>query len=762
MTMLPDGLASREGASSAMKVVTPDLYCDNGFRILGLCVDASNREITKQSNKLKIVKRLGRAVYTKAPIFPIRPSPDEHAIAGAIHELRDAEARLHHEFFWFWPLKWGESGTDPALNALRQGQIKEARRLWKELAVRDAEQRSVAIHNIAVLHHLIALDGERALEGKREPKPKHASRLDKNWRIALKYWAAVVENDGVWERVEHRIAELNDPRLTHDMAARLRESLPAAILSVNVELAVRWARRGNKTIARRHLAYIRHSGLDPGCADRLLEEKLRPSLRELESAREKLLERAQADPGNVYRLVFDSWNPSVKPPLALILTLLHEEHPLRVKALDQIAQTLCKCAQVYWEASQDWRRYRALLKNALKFATSEELRETINEALTIVEMVTSAEEHVPAPGNYQYQVTLPTRRQNGVTVPRPCTCCFGEADSEEVVSCSREEQRGGERFRRTLSLPFPVCSACRGHRQEYAAKRCLMVLLSVGASLLIIWPVASLVKPAGWFLFVILGAGAAAGVLLLLSTCIRLSILGDEHASRGASVSASFDSGDQVTFTFSNPRYASLFAHMNQAEVVPSVTFGEPRGSFVLSGGWAVITVVLPTLLLALISHLIFYASTPSPRKAGASASRREHSRAAPNAHNPPRRPGFEDIARSSPRAASRQSRLFLNILSGKARVKRLESEIGRMDAKLQSLENSIEQRKEQIDAYESRLRGGIGVNRSIYQQAIDDHNNLVRQYNALLQKRSLTYAEYLREIDAVNDMVRRYNTGER
>ena len=49
-------------------------------------------------------------------------------------------------------------------------------------------------------------------------------------------------------------------------------------------------------------------------------------------------------------------------------------------------------------------------------------------------------------------------------------------------------------------------------------------------------------------------------------------------------------------------------------------------------------------------------------------------------------------------------------------------------------------------------------VDEKAYQQTIDYHNWLVRQYNGWLAARKLKYAEYSVEIDSVNDMVRRYN----
>jgi hypothetical protein len=84
------------------------------------------------------------------------------------------------------------------------------------------------------------------------------------------------------------------------------------------------------------------------------------------------------------------------------------------------------------------------------------------------------------------------------------------------------------------------------------------------------------------------------------------------------------------------------------------------------------------------------------------------------------------------------------------------------MDFNLKSLSSQISRYKQEIDGYERQAQLGVNVNRSLYQQALDNHNALVGQHNTLLIHREAKYAEYSREIDSVNDMVRRFNRGER
>ena len=89
---------------------SPELYRVNAFRITGLPVDATARDIAKQLEKMKIAEKLGAATTRQGGPLPLVPPPDLDAVRQAMQRLRDPEGRLVDEFFWFWPSPPG--GTD--------------------------------------------------------------------------------------------------------------------------------------------------------------------------------------------------------------------------------------------------------------------------------------------------------------------------------------------------------------------------------------------------------------------------------------------------------------------------------------------------------------------------------------------------------------------------------------------------------------------------------------------------------------------------
>ena len=775
-----------DGESKAMMdIATPDLYRVNAFRVLGLSVDVSSSDLSRQQKKMKMLEKLGEgATRAQQAILPLDPPPDVDAIRKAGQQLHDPEVRLVHELFWFWPARCGDSDGDAPISLMRQGDLSGAHRRWTQLVEQDGNHRSVSAHNVAVLHHALALDMERAANSSKEqPGPRFTARRDKHWEVALRHWAVVVGDDAVWDHMASRTRDLDDPRLTTGLTRRLRRALPAALLTISIRMAVISAKRGDTDGARRHMAYIRNSSLDAGLAAALLDREVAPLVDHVKQMSEPVPERSKADPKHADQLVQRLWT-DVKPLLTIISALLDKRHHLREAAFDVAAATVRNCLIDYGNATENWERCTTLLKQVVNIAADDGLRARLKEDIAQVETNLRQEREYKdlksaVTGDQVYEVTLAKgsacqelAQKLGLlkipgeadgfraTVPGACVCCLGKPDSEQSVSHSWEETRGLTRYKRSLSFSFPVCGACTQHQSEYSRRQWLLALLAPGGSIGMGYLISTQVSAVAWLPFVLVGGLLTGTLLLVCSSFIRLSILSDEHASRDVAVEMSSASDSHVAFRFHNPLYADAFAKANHATVKPHPYLKPPRGSYLLRGR-AAIFVVLASLILGGIGHSIIYASMQDEQKPSSAAPRRDYSPRATGNRRPTPPSDSYTPPRPSPPSYS-YTGLASRIESGKARAKVLEGEIERMDSTLESLSTRIARYKQEIEGYERQARLGLNVNRSLYQQALDNHNTLVNQHNVLLPQRNVKYAEYSREIDAVNDMVRRYNSGER
>ena len=134
-----------------------NIYRENPFRITGLPVDATTKEITRHADKLKQMEELGYGQLANTAAFALDPPPTVDQIREAMRRLKEPEQRLIDEFFWFWPKTFGESANDPAIQALRAGDMSKAYEIW-ETEEGEPTTGFIANHNIAVMLHLVALD----------------------------------------------------------------------------------------------------------------------------------------------------------------------------------------------------------------------------------------------------------------------------------------------------------------------------------------------------------------------------------------------------------------------------------------------------------------------------------------------------------------------------------------------------------------------------------------------------------------------------
>ena len=135
-------------------IANSNLYQTNAFRITGLQVTATTRDIRRAYQELVRNKELGRACVPACFIpYIVEPSDDERE--AAFTQVDNPEQRLLQEFFWFW----ADGDVDDAFAAV---QAKDQDRAVKEWRCRSdaGDPEGVASHNLAIFNHLMALQTE--------------------------------------------------------------------------------------------------------------------------------------------------------------------------------------------------------------------------------------------------------------------------------------------------------------------------------------------------------------------------------------------------------------------------------------------------------------------------------------------------------------------------------------------------------------------------------------------------------------------------
>ena len=361
---------------------TAALYRRNVFRITGLAVDATPREVTKHADKLALMAELGHGKQAAPAAYCLKPPPGVDEIREAIQKLKEPEIRIIEEFFWFWPDQFGESQSDAAIQALAKGDSKTALQIWSTKEDHPVDG-VIALHNLALAYHLTALDWETyAVENQIESEQQQ--QIVGYWRGAFKRWELLVVDDRLWERVNARIRQMDDARLTTGFARRMRSSLPEALGTINAELALKYAEKGKLDLARVHVQYMHETNKGLVNLEKTADTVLgaaKTRIREQLQRAQHRTESAPADGANAVKELLEHTDRSV----TLFDLFYGRDSGQRIDLNDEIASVCNQLLITYQKATDDDHTCLGLLKTVLPITTSITLREQIAKNISTLD-----------------------------------------------------------------------------------------------------------------------------------------------------------------------------------------------------------------------------------------------------------------------------------------------------------------------------------------------------------------------------------------
>ena len=149
-----DGSGESLTSSRLFEIAVPELYEQNAFRVLGLGVDASLRDVRRTQKKLERTGRLGINSNHRGGYMPLKTTLGEDETRRAMQRVQDPSCRFLDEFFWFW-LRQAGAKDDDALALLGRKRVQDAHKLWLRYEAGTSSDK-VSTHNLAVLYHVSA------------------------------------------------------------------------------------------------------------------------------------------------------------------------------------------------------------------------------------------------------------------------------------------------------------------------------------------------------------------------------------------------------------------------------------------------------------------------------------------------------------------------------------------------------------------------------------------------------------------------------
>ena len=365
-----------------LEMSTPDLFLKNSFRVTWLKTNASNREIARHAEKLKMQALLGASGVSGSSIFTLDPPPSVDDVREAMNKLKEPKLRLIDEFFWYWPVSLDNPDSDKAIEALQRGDDEMARSLWEEWES-DPSRRMVASHNLAVMYHMLAIDWS-ITDLVRPFDFGQVEQMKKCWKKAFDRWETLATDDEMWDRLKARIREIDDPALPTGTARRIKDTLPEAVDRVNAEFAVRYASERRFDMASWHVDFMKetHQGLDD--TTKTSTEVLAPTKNRVEALTADFEKNTR---NNVHASLQEANTLLEKArPYLQLFDLFHgEDSHERNEMFDHVAD-LCRLGLVpYYNETKDTNGVVAVLNVALDYASSISLRGEIQEAIATIQ-----------------------------------------------------------------------------------------------------------------------------------------------------------------------------------------------------------------------------------------------------------------------------------------------------------------------------------------------------------------------------------------
>lgn len=478
-----------------LDLATPDLYRANAFRILDLNPKATSRDVRKKLDKAQKMQKLGGNLPASTGVAALSPPPTEEHLREAGQRLADPLRLLLDELFWFWPLT---ATRDLALEALKKNKMDVAVQLWTEAAALE-KNGPLAIHNLAVLYHVVALDYEFEIISTKDKEYNH-QYIIKYWEDALNYWHQVQQDDVFWNLYQNRVHELDDPRVTVKDVDLIRRDLPLTILSINSRIAVHAAETSDEETMMFHLDLISQSPYDEVTRNRALRDSITPISNRIKTLCRKARSDIEKSPkkGDDY---FETLFEHTKPLMEIQNRVLGLDNPTRNENQDEIVLASLECIISYGNESEDWVRTRDMMRILQPLAVSMTTQERLNRNLDVITANAADDacwfcETNPGNKKYEYEVKM-----------------HGDVQQEETYS-------GTNITWRHITITVPRCGRCaqaqsnRVWRSFYTGAFTGMILGACGMVGFNIYYWADISQEALTGAFLGAGVGAAAGAVL--------------------------------------------------------------------------------------------------------------------------------------------------------------------------------------------------------------------------------------------------------
>jgi hypothetical protein len=340
--------------------LTPDVYRRNAFRILGVPTSTSFRAITKREQRLNTaIEMTDNDAIRDLTIGNLMGLPDEPLVRLSSNRLGDPHQRLVDELFWLRTSE-DEESTFQRLRERQPESIIDLLTQWEIIEESgEGDDALRATHNLAVFHHMLAIEIEIQIDRHLKSTDYHAASLqalkrlaDYSWQISLPRWRAVLETEQTWTWLHERAIKIDKRRLKPGDVESIRQDAHSALLVIMAQFMARHANAGQAAEVDRIQAIVRKSGFDDASLDRARQNAVAPDIADMDNRITAFSDRLKTDKTGLKQAtsqLLDAIEPKIKA-----LRLLLNKRDAKLTALENSFATAANNGQIaHWNKEKD-------------------------------------------------------------------------------------------------------------------------------------------------------------------------------------------------------------------------------------------------------------------------------------------------------------------------------------------------------------------------------------------------------------------------
>lgn len=426
------------------------VYHQNAFYLLGLQVGMSRRRLKHRIEDLQGAGEMGISDWHHAYdqfLIGSAEAPERDVFDDLADRIKDPEFFITEAFFWFWPIN---DCNDPAMEAICSGDRETACNIWHGLSVKSTVDAVIARHNLAVLFHYYAIDGEnQRLSGVASTENNtFLNILDQFWRTSFGYWEKLIDDDDFWDAFAERVKAVDDPRLDSDFVEEFRTQFPISFDNINADYLVEYARIGKLEDAKRHFEYMTETMSESDDVEETLNSAFKPQIDKLHILIRHCRESKNAEEGleNIQAVLDGS-----KDLFQIFRFLLPKDNRMSKDLMNEVVKVCHDRLPAYANKTNDYDNALLIERQLLTLVSSPTLKDSIQNAIaTLDEIIKNRREADTCLYCKTYQKDTPkkTVKMYGELLPAPSK--FGR------VTYS------------TIEIKVPVCKNC-SHRFSNAS-----------------------------------------------------------------------------------------------------------------------------------------------------------------------------------------------------------------------------------------------------------------------------------------------------